>query len=61
MNEEEVFRVFEQVDLGKKTGLRDLAIMWVAYATGLRRKELCDLKLHSIDRERVVTVRREGQ
>ncbi len=59
MNEEEVFRVFEQVDLAKKTGLRDLAIMWVAYATGLRRKELCDLKLHSIDRVRgVVTVRR---
>lgn len=59
MNEDEVSKVFEQVDLSKKTGLRDLAIMHVAYATGLRRAELCSLGLHAIDRQRgVVTVRK---
>jgi integrase/recombinase XerD len=59
MNDEEVSKVFEQVDLSAPTGLRDLAIMHVAYATGLRRAELCRLELHGIDRVRgVVTVRK---
>ncbi|MEM9462409.1 MAG: tyrosine-type recombinase/integrase [Myxococcota bacterium] len=59
MNQDEVDKVFEQVDLSKPTGVRDLAIMHVAYATGLRRSELCNLGLHSIDRYRgVITVRK---
>ena len=55
MNEDEIDKVFEQVDLAKPTGVRDLAIMHVAYATGLRRSEVCNLGLNSIDRHRGVT------
>ena len=59
MNTDEVPKVFDAVQLNRPTGIRDLAILCVLYATGLRRSEVCRLILHAIDKERgVVTVRR---
>ncbi len=61
MNAEEAQRVFEQPDLRKKTGIRDRAILEVLYATGIRRFELCNLTLNSIDAERGVLTVRKGK
>jgi len=39
-------------DISKSAGIRDRAIMEVLYSTGIRRKELADLKISDIDTER---------
>jgi integrase/recombinase XerD len=55
----EVRKVLAQPDLTTSTGIRDRAILEVLYSSGIRRMELCGLKLNSIDAERgVVTVRK---
>ncbi|MFA6528143.1 MAG: site-specific tyrosine recombinase/integron integrase [Candidatus Gracilibacteria bacterium] len=51
---EEVERLFEQIDLKSKTGLRDRAILETLYSTGLRVSEL-----RSLNRKQVDLVRKE--
>ena len=59
MGVREVRRVLAQPDLSSRNGVRDRTIMEVLYSTGIRRMELCNLTLGSVDTERcVVTVRR---
>ena len=52
LSEQEVERVLAQPDITKLTGLRDRAILETLYSTGIRRTELCNLRLDSIDVER---------
>jgi len=47
---EEVENLLSQIDLNDIYGIRDRAIMEVLYSTGIRRMEVVNLKLHSIDR-----------
>jgi integrase/recombinase XerD len=52
MNIEEAERVLNAVDLKDYVGLRDRAMMEILYSTGIRRAELCSLKVHEIDIDR---------
>ena len=45
----EVERVINQVNLEDPMGTRDRAILETLYSTGMRRTELCNLKLNDID------------
>jgi integrase/recombinase XerD len=44
----EIKRIFDAIDYNKKFALRDLAIVKILYASGLRVSELLDLKLSDI-------------
>ena len=57
----EVEAVLASCDLGDPVGLRDRAIMEVLYSTGMRRSELCHLRLHDIDVDRGVVAIVEGK
>ncbi|MCU0306049.1 MAG: tyrosine-type recombinase/integrase [Thermoanaerobaculales bacterium] len=57
----EAQRVMTQPDLASPLGLRDRAILETLYATGLRRQELVDLELASVDVSRGVLVVRLGK
>lgn len=53
--------LLEQPDLDKPTGLRDRAMLEMAYGAGLRVSELCGLTLESLhERERIVVIRGKG-
>ena len=52
LTREEVERLFEAIDLSKRTGLRDRAILETLYSTGLRVSELCSLNRNQVDLER---------
>lgn len=52
MSIKEVESVIAQPNIETEVGLRDRAILETFYATGIRRAELCDLKLWSIDAEK---------
>jgi integrase/recombinase XerD len=61
MKATEAQRVFDQPDVRTTTGIRDRAMLEVLYATGIRRSELCNLTLDSIDGERGVLTVRKGK
>lgn len=48
LSEEEVQTLIEQPDTQKAEGIRDRAILELFYSTGIRRMELCHLKLGHI-------------
>jgi len=48
----EVDEILNGINIKSDNGIRDRAILEVLYSTGIRRKELSDLKLHNIDSER---------
>jgi integrase/recombinase XerD len=48
-------------DLGTVLGLRDRAVLETFYSTGMRRKELSDLHVQSIDAERGTVMIRQGK
>ncbi|BDU76714.1 site-specific tyrosine recombinase XerC [Mesoterricola sediminis] len=48
-------------DLGNASGLRDRAILETFYSTGMRRLELINLTVHSIDAERGTVMIRQGK
>jgi site-specific recombinase XerD len=50
---EEMERLFKAVDLGKKTGMRDRAMLETLYSTGLRVSELVSLDISQVDLERM--------
>jgi len=58
---QEAEQVLSLPPLDSHVGLRDRAILEVLYATGIRRKELCNLKLYDIDLERGTLMVRQGK
>jgi integrase/recombinase XerD len=48
-------------DVGTVLGLRDRAVLETLYSTGIRRKELSDLNVQSIDSERGTVMIRQGK
>jgi site-specific recombinase XerD len=62
LKRDEVERLFEVIDLGKKAGLRDRAMLETLYSTGLRVSELIGLNRSQVDLERrEFTVRGKGK
>ena len=57
----EVEAVLKQPELSTPQGLRDRTLLEVLYATGMRRKEVANLKVADIDVERATVWVREGK
>jgi len=51
LSPEEIETIFTQPDLKTPAGLRDRAILELFYSTGIRKAELCNLKISDIDFE----------
>lgn len=61
LTREEMERLFESIDLGKRTGYRDRAMLETLYSTGLRVSELVSLNRNQVDlQRREFTVRGKG-
>lgn len=58
---EEAERVLAQPDLGTPIGVRDRAVLETLYSTGIRRQELVDLDLYSVDAEGGTLTVRQGK
>jgi integrase/recombinase XerD len=58
---DEVERVLILPDIATAVGLRDRAMLETFYSTGVRRKELVQLKLYNVDRERATLTIRQGK
>lgn len=61
LSHEDLARLFNLPDLGRPEGVRDRAILELLYATGIRRSELCNLDLYSIDMTRQTVFIKEGK
>jgi len=57
----EVSKILRQPDVETVLGLRDRAILEVLYATGVRRKELCNLKCYDLNMQAEVLMVRQGK
>ena len=57
----EVETVLQCINIDIPSGKRDRAMFEVLYSTGIRRKELCSLKLSNIDLDRGLVMIREGK
>jgi len=53
---EQINSLFEQVDVGTVAGQRDLAMLHMLYATGMRASELVSLQLDDFDKEQATIV-----
>lgn len=49
LNEQDVANLLNSVDISKRLGRRDLAILELFYASGLRLAELCGARLETLD------------
>lgn len=58
---EEAERILGQPDVTTPAGLRDRVILETLYSTGIRRMELCNLKLIDVDLERELVMVRQGK
>ncbi len=61
LSAEETERVLQQARVDTAEGLRDRAIMELFYSTGIRRAELCALRLEDLDRGRALLTVRQGK
>jgi len=57
----EVERIMNQPDLSTRSGYRDRAMLETFYSTGIRRLELINLTIYSIELERGVLMVRQGK
>jgi len=51
LSRDDMKRIFELPKLSLETGIRDSAILEMLYSTGMRKRELMDLKMDSVDFE----------
>jgi integrase/recombinase XerD len=58
---EEVETILAACDLKSPMGMRDRAVLEVLYATGIRRFELCNLKVWDIDLDNGTMIVRQGK
>jgi integrase/recombinase XerD len=58
---EEIEQLMQQPEIQTPYGLRDRAILEVLYSTGIRRSELCNLKLHDISLVQLTLYVRKGK
>jgi integrase/recombinase XerD len=58
---DEAEKILNHVDLKNPNGIRDRAILELLYATGMRRKEMCNLELSDLDLENNTLLIREGK
>ena len=56
LNVEQINSLLEQVNVGTIAGQRDLAMLHMLYATGMRASELVSLRLDDFDREQATIV-----
>lgn len=49
LSRKEVEKLFDQPNLGTKTGIRDRTVLEVFYSTGIRLNELCNLTIYDAD------------
>jgi integrase/recombinase XerD len=56
LTQEQISNLFSQVDIGTPAGKRDLAMLQMLYATGMRVSELISLNLQDFDAERATIV-----
>ena len=61
LTKQQMEKVLGQPDLEKLVGIRDRTILEVLYSTGIRRRELMQLQIEDVDRERGVVTIREGK
>ena len=57
----EIEQVLAQPDIRDPLGLRDRALMETLYSTGMRRRELANLKVYDLDTERGTVTIRQGK
>lgn len=57
----ETEKVLQQPDLHDPIGIRDRAILEVFYSCGIRRRELAELMLYSVDADRKTLMIRQGK
>jgi integrase/recombinase XerD len=57
----EVEQILRAIDLGDPLGVRDRAILEVAYSTGMRRMEIAHLMIGDLDVERGTVLVRQGK
>lgn len=58
---DEVEKVLVSIDPREPAGIRDRAVIETLYSTGMRRKELINLKMYDVDFERGTVFIREGK
>ena len=58
---DEVETIMSAADVTTSMGLRDRAILETFYSTGLRRQEVCNLRLHDLDLDRGTLMVRQGK
>ncbi len=56
LSAEQITSLFKQVDAGTIAGQRDLAMLHMLYATGMRASELVSLQLHDFNKEQATIV-----
>ena len=61
LTEPEVGQILNRPDITTPMGIRDRAMLEVFYCTGMRRKELAELTVFSIDAERLTVTIRKGK
>jgi integrase/recombinase XerD len=61
LTEDEVERILEQPDTTTPLGLRDRAIFETLYSTGIRRRELCALRIDDVQVDRQCLFVNEGK
>ena len=61
LNVHEIESIINEVDVSSALGIRNRTIMEILYSTGIRRKELTNLKVTDIDMERGTIMIRHGK
>lgn len=61
LNEDEIRRVLNVPDVRDPLGLRDRCLLTVLYSTGLRRNEVCRLRIDEVDTEKRVVFVNQGK